>query len=258
MKKNLLLLTCSVIAMIGLMSVTNKKGDPTKTANPGSLTLHFTHVVNGVVLKLNDTAAVYQNANGDSYTVTTFKYYVSNVVLTDEAGKSTSVPDSYYLINAADSLSLNPQINNIPAGKYKAISFTIGVDSARNFAGAQTGALDPAHGMFWSWNSGYIFLKMEGESVQSKAKLHKLTFHIGGVKQPNNTIRIFSQQLAEPLVITANKTAEMSIETNAATLFKGKNTIDFAKLSFTMGGANSVLVADNYTDGLFKIIRIKN
>jgi hypothetical protein len=257
MKKNFIILICSLLTMICLMSATNKKDDP-KTANQGNLILHFNNMVNGAALKLNDTAAVYQNANGDSYTITTFKYYVSNVVLTDEGGKATNLPDSYYLINAADSLSLNPQINNIPAGKYKAISFTIGVDSARNFAGAQTGALDPAHGMFWSWNSGYIFLKMEGESAQSKAKLHKLTFHIGGVKQPHNTIRAFSQTLDEPLVIAANKTAEMNIETNAAALFKGKTTIDFSKLSFTMGGANSVLVADNYNDGLFKITHVKN
>jgi hypothetical protein len=44
------------------------------------------------------------------------------------------------------------------------IRFLLGVDSARNVSGIQTGALDPARGMFWTWNSGYVMAKIEGSS----------------------------------------------------------------------------------------------
>ena len=65
----------------------------------------------------------------------------------------------------------------------------IGVDSARNTSGAQLGALDPANSMFWSWNSGYIFVRMEGNSPQSTQPYNKLQFHIGGFKGATNCIK---------------------------------------------------------------------
>jgi hypothetical protein len=60
------------------------------------------------------------------------------------------------------------------------MEFMIGVDSARNNSGAQTGALDPTNGMFWSWSTGYIMAKFEGTSAQSPAAANALKFHIGG------------------------------------------------------------------------------
>ena len=41
-------------------------------------------------------------------------------------------------------------------------------------------------------------------------------------------------------------------------LFMGKQNISFANLNFTMGGANSVLVADNYATSLFEFEHIHN
>ena len=60
-------------------------------------------------------------------------------------------------------------LKNIPAGDYNQITFTIGVDSLRSTmdVSKRPGVLDPAQGhdgMYWTWNSGYIFFKMEGIS----------------------------------------------------------------------------------------------
>jgi hypothetical protein len=44
---------------------------------------------------------------------------------------------------------LNTSLKNITA-----IKFLLGVDSLKNVSGIQTGALDPAKGMFWTWNTG--------------------------------------------------------------------------------------------------------
>lgn len=227
-------------------------------SDKGNLTVQFKNVFGGKELNLNDSISTYRNANGDDFKVTTFKYYISNVTLIAKTGDKVSIPDSYLLVNAADSTTLNQQITGIPEGKYTGITFTIGVDSLRNFAGAQTGVLDPAKGMFWSWNSGYIFVKLEGESPKSTAKKNRLTFHIGGAKDPNNTIRTFTQQFPKTLKIADGKLPEIELTADASALFKGKTIVDFAKLNFTMGGPNSVVVADNYAVGLFKISKVKN
>jgi hypothetical protein len=250
----MLLFTAVALATSG-QSITN---DPKKTYKSGSLYIHFLNVANGKVLKLNDTVSVYNNANGDDFKITTFKYYISNLSLIMKNGGKVFIPDSYFLVDAADSSTLIQQITNIPEGKYTGIAFTIGVDSLRNFAGAQSGALDPAKGMFWTWNSGYIFVKLEGESTKSTAKKNRLTFHIGGAKDPENTIRTFTQKFPKTLRISDGKLPELELEANAGALFEGKTTVDFAKLNFTMGGPNSVVIADNYFNGLFKVTKIRN
>ena len=227
-------------------------------SNKGGLTFHFKNVVGDKELNFSDSISMYRNANGDDFKVTTFKYYISNVTLITKNGDKISIPDSYLLVNAADSTTLNQQITGIPEGKYTGITFTIGIDSLRNFSGAQTGVLDPAKGMFWSWNSGYIFVKLEGESPRSTAKRNRLTFHIGGAKDPNNTIRTVTQQFSKTLKIADGKLPEIELTADASALFKGKTTVDFAKLNFTMGGPNSVVVADNYVVSLFRISKIKN
>ena len=256
MKKYLFIFFC--LLFIGkTLTLIAEDGDP-KKVKKGSLIVHFKNVMDGKVLNLNDSVSFYKNANGDDFKISTFKYYISNVGLVANDGSKVVIPESYFLVNAADPATLDQQITDIPEGKYTGIFFTIGVDSARNFAGAQTGALDPAKGMFWSWNSGYIFVKLEGESPRSTAKKNRLTFHIGGVKSPNNTIRTFAQNFPKILKITDGKLPELELTADAAALFKGKTTVDFSKLNFTMGGPNSVIVADNYTEGLFKIAKVKN
>ena len=236
-------------------------GEPATKKTPATqdakLVLRFRPRVDNRPLVLNDSSNHYKNANGDDYVVTTFKYYVSNVCLIRRNGEKVLLPDSYLLVNSADSASLEQALPAIPAGKYTAIEFIIGVDSARNFAGAQTGCLDPARGMFWNWNTGYIFVKMEGVSSKSTARQNRLTFHIGGAKSPNNTVRTFTQPLPHTLKVRNGHAPRIDVDVNAAALFRGKTQVDFAKLNFTMGGPNSVVIADNYAEGLFTVTGVQ-
>ena len=89
-----------------------------------------------------------------------------------------TIPNTYFLVNQDEEASMAIEMDSLPLGLYKSIKFMIGVDSTRNVSGSQTGALDPANGMFWTWNSGYIFLKMEGTSPVIPNTGHNFTFHI--------------------------------------------------------------------------------
>ena len=223
-----------------------------------SFTIEFEHQVNGAAMALNTTT--YKNALGEDFKINIFKYYVSNIKLTKTDGTVYLVPESYFLIDQAKEDSKLITVRDVPTGDYNRIEYTIGVDYARNFAGAQTGALDPMNGMFWTWNSGYIFVKLEGTSPQSTATNQALTFHIGGVLDPNNTIRTFSTEInaANPLRIRTDQKPDMHFIVNAASLFTGTSNISFGTLNFTMGGAASVLVANNYAKGLFRLDHIHN
>lgn len=251
MKSKVIVITATILLFA--VAAFAKKPKPQQN----SITFHFNNIVDGQPLRLNDSTNKYSNAHGDDFYVTTFKYYVSNIVLTKTNGEQVSLPDSYFLVNAADAATTTQQINGIPEGKYKSIQFIIGVDSARNFAGAQTGCLDPANGMFWTWKSGYIFVKLEGVSSKSASKKNKLVYHIGGAIAPDNTIRNFAQELPHKLKIKGSTNAEINLDVNAAALFKGNTTVDFSQLSFTMGGPKSVIIADNYAKGLFTVTSVK-
>ncbi len=235
-----------------------KKEEVINSNEKGSFTIEFENKVNGVPLVLNTQN--YQNSNGESFNISTFKYYVSNIRLTKADGSFYTIPESYFLIDAAKLSSLLNNIKDIPAGDYTKISFIIGVDKERNLAGAQTGALDPTLGMFWTWNSGYIFVKLEGTSPQSTSTDKSLTFHIGGIVDPNNTIRTFSTDFStgNPLRIRGDKNPQVHFSANAGSLFTGKQNISFTNLNFTMGGANAVIIANNYANGLFEFEHIHN
>lgn len=255
---NIKLITIYTFLLFTTVFISCKKEETPTINEKGSFVLEFENLVNETPLVLNTQS--YKNAKGDNFNISVFKYYISNVSLTKEDGSVYKIPESYLLVDASKPASLLNSLTDIPAGDYTQISFTIGVDKERNLAGAQTGALDPALGMFWTWNSGYIFVKFEGSSPQSTATNNSLTFHIGGIVDPNNTIRTYAKVFTtgNPLRIRADKKPQIHFKVNAASLFTGKQNISFANLNFTMGGANSVIVADNYVNGLFQFDHIHN
>ncbi|WP_205509403.1 MbnP family protein [Longitalea arenae] len=159
--------------------------EPKKEHN---LILKFKPVVqyDSVPLELGKT---YTNYFKEPYTPTAFKFYIHNfeMINTDSGRTFKLANDKYYLVDFADSASTEIKISIFPY-VYNRISFTIGVDSADNVSGAQADALDPAHGMFWTWNTGYIMAKLEGTSPRSP-QAGKFEYHIGGFTAAESVIK---------------------------------------------------------------------
>jgi hypothetical protein len=233
------------VAPITLSLLTSCQSDPLKASEKGNLSIEFENRVGNQALKLDGTT--YTNAHGESYTVRHFLYYVSNFALTKKDGSKVIVPESYFLIDQDHEPSRMITLKDIPAGDYVQVSFLIGIDSARNMAGAQAGALDPLNGMFWSWNSGYIFVKIEGNSPQSGQPYNKLQFHIGGFTGATNCIRTLSPSLnGNQIAIRTGKTPQLHYQVDMARLFDAPSRISFATLSAVHGGPNAVAFANNY------------
>jgi hypothetical protein len=224
----------------------------------GSLSIHFDHVVGNEPLVLNDKK--YRNAAGDEFNVSLFQYFVSNIKLIRKDGSAYNVPQdqSYFLIRESNKDSKTITLTDIPKGKFTGISFLIGVDSARSASeiGYRKGCLDvagEAKDMYWAWNSGYIFVKMEGTSQQSTAKNNIFMYHIGlfggiGNKKTLNNIRYATLDLGgESLRIKDNKNVPLiTIKTDAGKLLNGNTNVEIAKNSTVMGGPFSEKIAENY------------
>ena len=153
------------------------KTDPVLINPDAKLTIHFNHQVNGLNL-LPDTL-LYTNTAGNRYSVSLFKYYVSNIQLVKEDGSLVSL-NNYTHIKAFDPLHCSGVAGAVPNGVYVSIKFLLGIDSGRNHTGTQDGDLDPANSMFWSWNTGYIFFKHEGNFIDNASSVQPLMFHLGG------------------------------------------------------------------------------
>ena len=170
--------------------------DDDANPNEGTLALEFDNVVGDANLELNTTNTPYTNSNDEAYKVTWLTYYVSDIKLKREDGTvyadevKSDGSAGYYLIDEADAESQHVVLNNIPKGDYTEITFTIGVDAAQVDEGAQTGALDPAKGLFWSWNSGYIFMAIEGVAPASTETDDLFQYHIGGYKEDASNVNL--------------------------------------------------------------------
>ncbi len=242
---------------IAVSTLSACKKNEVEVTGSGKLNFEFENVVNNNALVLNTQD--YTNALGEKFNVSTFKYYISNIELIKADGNIYKIPENYFLIDQSIESTLKRGISDVPAGDYTNISFTIGVDSVRNFSGAQTDALAPENGMFWTWNSGYIFVKMEGSSPASSRADKKLLFHIGGAKSPTNTIRKTSIVLnPNVLRIRTDKAPEIHLKVDVASLFTGTQNVSFSQYNFMHGGAPAVLIANNYANGLISLDHIHN
>ncbi len=238
------------ICLLLLFASSLKMAAQKQTSAGTDLEIVFLHYAGSKILQLD--SGLYKNDLSQDFSVTKFKYYIGNITLNTINGKAISF-DDYYLIDEEKPNSKTLSLKNVPTGEYVSISFNIGVDSIDNCSGAQSGALDPINGMFWTWNTGYIFMKLEGISEFSSSPNATLEYHIGGFKEPNNCIRNVSLPLSNPYSIVPKNRRAIEIKTDVLELLKQPITIDFSKLSSVTDHNNATMMADNYKD-MFSIL----
>lgn len=128
----------------------------------------------------------------DTLVIDELRYYVSNISLWRDTTLIWSDPILAHLIDDADTASCLLRIPVVQQKQFNLIKFNLGIDSTTNVSGAMGGDLDPTKGMYWTWQSGYINMKIEGHS--SKA----FQYHIGGYTAPNNALQQVQLRIANP------------------------------------------------------------
>ena len=263
-----IVLSCLSIILI---SVSACKKDGNNPVGSGSLTVEFDNLANGSTLILGQN---YTNANGDVMNFSQFDYYVSNFSLVKADGSVYTVPkDScYFLIREDGGENTEIELTNIPAGDYKEIRFVVGVDSLKSVspAGERTGVLDPAGdgaGMYWSWNSGYIFVKVEGTSPQAPldpaSGTNKFRYHIGlfgGYSSATlNNLKTFAISDADGDVaeVRTDKKPLFHLKVDIMEMFKSPTTVSVAANPTVMVTPYSKTIAENYSD-MIKLDHIHN
>jgi hypothetical protein len=206
----------------------------------GRITIIIEPIFNGEPLVLADQ--YYVDGHGDSLYIDLMRFYISQINLT--FNNVISDDTNSHLVDASDPATCTFHVDNISAGAYISMQFFVGVDSVANTSGANGGDLDPAKGMYWAWNTGYIMAKMEGHSKVCKTLHHAFEFHIGGYMPPYNAVRAVNLKFPHVVTVLNGCNTIVRIKADAAAWFK---SVDLSKLNdVVMPGKDANIIADNY------------
>lgn len=246
--------SCFFLFVLFLASGCRKELSDEQTET-GSLTLAFSSAVKTAALVQGQN---YTNAWGETYSVATFKYYVHDIALVDASGKSRIVSGEYYLVDDAKAESKTIALR-VPVGEYTRLTYTLGVDSARNVSGAQTGVLDPVNGMFWTWSSGYVMAKLEGSSPAAGTANANFSYHVGGFKQVETAIKKIDLPVpaGTKIVVLDDVASTVEIRADIDTWFGKVHPIKISENPACHSpGSLAAQIADNYA-GMFQISAVR-
>lgn len=262
------------VFIVAILLTACKKEATTAEIDPnrkGSIMLYFDNRAGAQDLILNSSS--YQTALGQDLTVSKFNYYISNIKLVNKDGSTYTYPkdDSYFLIQESASSSQSIKLSNVPEGDYSDIVFTLGVDSLKSVSkiAERTGVLDPSAGaadMYWGWNSGYIFLKMEGSSsfapLDSTTMQRPVEYHIGlfglnGATNNLKTITIPFNGVYASVRQAKTNAPEAHFFVDVLKVVNGSSNIDFSVEPSVLSDKNSVNLANNYKE-MFSLDHVHN
>lgn len=277
MKKILNHITYSLMLGALLLSTAcSKKSDPVpefQEQNLAPLSVEFDNIVGDRTFAVNNTGSPYTNAAGEKFSISMLQYFISNIKVTTAQGKSYTVnqDSSYFLISGADKATRFAKVS-VPEGDYTSLTFTLGVDSLRSTmpVDKRTGVLDPAAGghdsggMYWGWNSGYIFFRFEGNSNVISDDVNgdptgkkQFKYHIGGFggySAPTiNNIKTVTLDLRTAGIARVRKDRQSNIHlfVDVMKVFNGTNSFSIAEHPNVMFSEYSTKVANNLA-GMFR------
>lgn len=178
--------------------------------------------------------------NNDNLSINTFKFYISNISLYNNNKLIQQEDKIFHLINVEEPKTLHIELNTTEA--INRIRFNIGIDSLTNHEGPKEGDLDPLHGMYWAWQSGYINMKLEGQSDLCPTRKQAFQFHLGGFQGSNNCI-----QEKEFEVINDEK---IYVEINLKDFLE---QVDFSLTNHIMSPSELAVILSEVLSSCFKI-----
>lgn len=180
-------------------------------------------VFNGEPLRLDSLS--YDTAARETLSVTRLSYLLSGFALEGDDGRWTEIPETIAWIDATSRRN-SVLLENIPPGKFRALRFHIGPDLKANAADVTrfpaTHPLNPnLNGLHWTWQTGYIFMAIEGHYRAGNSASKGYAHHLA--RDPNRT-RI---TLPAPLDLTHDAGALLHLD--IATLLNAPRPLSFEK-----------------------------
>lgn len=150
-------------------------------------------------------AGVWMPYGNDSIVFSTLRFYISGVKLTYTDGSVAAPLVSQQLMDMEEPASFFMQLQGVKRGVPAGLNLALGLDSTANASGIYAGGPDPADGMYWAWQSGYIHFKLEVRRAGKETR----QYHLGGYRVPFDTwIPLHFSSLPQSDTLTINMELE--------------------------------------------------
>ncbi|MBH8560490.1 MbnP family protein [Hymenobacter negativus] len=244
------LMICAGWAIASLVAASFRVLPPDPPAAPtAEVRVRVRNVFGAERLQLHQS---YTTLPGDVVELTRYAYYLSNLRLQRADGTEWREPRSWHLLEVDEdgTSDFTFVLAGVPVGEYTAIGFAVGLDSLVNHGPDRAGPLNPDFGMFWQWESDYVFLKCEGYFQKPARELGAFVYHVArdGCYRPV-TLPLAPGQL----VLSAGAAKTVEVTADARQLFggfpKAGLTLKLAQADSAasiMAGRNAAGLADNY------------
>lgn len=233
------------------LSLAGCGSDPeTKQAAPPPpsviLKLDFSHVIDGEPIHVGEA---YTTRYKQDVTFDHLRYWVTGVGLA-RGDERFIAAGSYFLVEQTkdrDRLSISTR--GIPPGMYDTLIFHIGVDPPHNKSlDLAEGELAAGLGMDWSWDTGYKFVRTEGQFVQ-KELTGKFSFHTG-----NDVLyKELSVALPAPVELVEDQELALSIKAEVDRIFAGVQLASEAEIAGGTVDSPAAKVAGNFAR-MFRLV----
>lgn len=230
-----------------------KDEEPTPVQAKSYATISFDARWDGAPFQMQQ---VYMDDFGNRIRSDKFMNYISFLKLVAEDGSEVLVKD-FMLLDFSGTNSITAEV---PAGKYTAIKFGVGVDRDYNkdqdpaqYPSSSPLSVAGSQGMFWVWNTGYIFSKFEGKADTTGTEGVELLIPIAIHAGDDFSYRTYTSPGFDVGIDGTNHM--FAIHVNVDRIFSPEqgNDVNIAVDAITHGGSNPDLTnsfMDNYVAAL--------
>lgn len=199
-----------------------------------------------------ETGTVYWSPTNYRFRLENFQMYVSMIELVRSDGSSVRIRE-FDLINLNGGAVFSV---SVPPGDYTLLRFNQGIPPEYNknvdpttYPNSHPLSVQGSNGMFWTWNSGYIFTRFDGKAdldgIEGNPLLHPFAFHAGD----DPLFRTIELSLVNPSFPSdGSRTLSVFIQVEHI-LNNPSDPIDISVDNLTHTGGNFIL-ARRFTDNL--------
>jgi disulfide oxidoreductase YuzD len=201
---------------------------------------------------------IYDDGLGHRIRIDLLMSYFCPLIISDANGNDVVLKD-FHLQNLDNDYTFTTEI---PEGSYQNFSMGIGIPKGYNkdvdpstYPNSHPLSVQGAQGMFWTWNTGYIFSKFEGKvdltGTEGNPLDHSFAFHTG------DDLLYSLISLDKNFIAEKNKTYDLVITIHADKLVKGDNDqIDLAVDYLTHTSGNFPL-AERFVNNFSSAITVE-
>jgi hypothetical protein len=247
-------LIMSIFVLVSCKDKNKEDETPQTTNNPAKLSVKFIPMWGDEPFNMQQ---VYFDDYGNRIRSDKFMQYYSSIRLEDDMNNDVTLKD-FYLADFYNDISFE---FDVTPGHYHHLNFDIGVPPSYNkdqdpaqYPNDHPLSVAGSQGMFWTWNTGYIFMKFEGKvdstGTEGAALLEPVAIHVGD--DPQFT-RFVSPEM--DIVLEAGKTKELNVIIHVDQIFAvgAANNIDLATDAVTHTSTNlelAVQFMENYVNAI--------